>query len=211
MAPSTCTGTYSLASPRVYPRCTALGVLMNRRADHDQAVFLLKQAVAIHPGDPALHVELGEAYRNLQVYQDAIGCCLIGLRLHPVYPKGWNTLGLASLEAAIWTEPSRSFSRRSLAARVFMRAMRTRGWSSRSLAGWKTRPSTSCEQRNCHSVSQRTAQDPLLPRLGTGAGRHPPQVRGSGVSRPLRRRCRTRRRRFAAPARAHRGGAGLGT
>jgi tetratricopeptide (TPR) repeat protein len=75
----------------------SLGVLMNRREDYDQAAPLLEQAVAIHPSDPALHVELGEAYRSLGAYQDAIGCCLIGLRLRPIYPEGWNTLGLALL------------------------------------------------------------------------------------------------------------------
>jgi tetratricopeptide (TPR) repeat protein len=73
----------------------SLGASMNRRGDYDQAASLLEQAVAIRPSDPALHVELGEAYRNLGAYQDAIGCCLIGLRLRPIYPEGWNTLGLA--------------------------------------------------------------------------------------------------------------------
>jgi tetratricopeptide (TPR) repeat protein len=83
--------------PKSLSALHALGVLMNRRADHDQAVSLLEQAVAIHPSNAALHVELGEAYRNLEASQDSIGCCLIGLRLRPVYPEGWNTLGLALL------------------------------------------------------------------------------------------------------------------
>jgi tetratricopeptide (TPR) repeat protein len=77
------------------PALHALGVLMNRRADYSHAAAVLERALAVHPSDPALHVELGESYRNLGAYQEAIGCCLIGLKLRPKYPEGWNTLGLA--------------------------------------------------------------------------------------------------------------------
>ena len=55
-----------------------LGVLMIRRSDFGRSAELLEQALASHPSDPACHVDLGEAYRNLGKYQDAAGCCLIG-------------------------------------------------------------------------------------------------------------------------------------
>lgn len=69
--------------------------MLNQRGDFVRATTLLEQVVAARPGDPAFHVELGESYRNLGAFRDAIGSCLIGLRLRQDYPEGWNTLGLA--------------------------------------------------------------------------------------------------------------------
>ena len=72
-----------------------IGVLMNRREEFSRAAEWLERAVAAGPNDPVRHVDLGESYRNLGQYREAIGCCLTALRLRPDYPEGLNTLGLA--------------------------------------------------------------------------------------------------------------------
>jgi tetratricopeptide (TPR) repeat protein len=72
-----------------------IGVLMNRREEFSRAAEWLERAVAAGPNDPVRHVDLGESYRNLGQYRDAIGCCLTALKLRPDYPEGLNTLGLA--------------------------------------------------------------------------------------------------------------------
>jgi tetratricopeptide (TPR) repeat protein len=73
----------------------ALGVLLNGRRDFARAATLLERATVLHPTEPTWHVDLGESYRNLSMYQEAIGSCLMALRLRPEYPEGLNTLGLA--------------------------------------------------------------------------------------------------------------------
>jgi tetratricopeptide (TPR) repeat protein len=81
--------------PTHAPSLHALGALLNRRQEFARAVSLLERAVVLRPGEPAWHVDLGEGYRNMGLYRDAVGCCATGLKLRPEYPEGWNTLGLA--------------------------------------------------------------------------------------------------------------------
>lgn len=70
-----------------------LGLLMNRQGEFSRAAECLERAVVAVPNDPVRHVDLGESYRNLGRYLDAIGCCVTALKLRPDYPEGLNTLG----------------------------------------------------------------------------------------------------------------------
>jgi len=80
-----------------------LGVLMIRRQKFGSAAELLEQALAVRPSDPACHVDLGEAYRNLGRYRDAAGCCLTAIKLKPKNPEAtftWSLNGNTNLGPA---------------------------------------------------------------------------------------------------------------
>ncbi len=85
--------------PRHAVTLHALGTLLIRRANFSRAASLLEQAVVLCPGEATWHIDLGESYRNLGMLRDAVGCCLVGLRIRPEYPEGMNTLGLAFRES----------------------------------------------------------------------------------------------------------------
>ena len=81
--------------PEYAPALFALGVRHNQNDHHRQAADLLERALMYQSDDAAIHNELAESFRHLGDYRGAVGCCLIALRLRPVYPEAHNTLGLS--------------------------------------------------------------------------------------------------------------------
>jgi tetratricopeptide (TPR) repeat protein len=72
----------------------AEGVECLQGGEYARAVESLTRAVALRPSQPAFHVDLGEAYRNLGECVRAAGCCRTALKLRPDFPEALNTLGL---------------------------------------------------------------------------------------------------------------------
>ncbi|HLJ97826.1 MAG TPA: tetratricopeptide repeat protein [Gemmataceae bacterium] len=72
-----------------------LGVLRHQQGDHEKAVELIRQAIALRPSVPAFHANLAEAFRALGQFERAAGSCRMALRLWPDYPEALGNLALA--------------------------------------------------------------------------------------------------------------------
>ncbi len=72
----------------------------------DEAERKLYRALALEPASAAVHLHLGNLFRQLGRHDTALNCCLEAVRLAPDLPQGHNNLGnayqdLGQLEAAI--------------------------------------------------------------------------------------------------------------
>ena len=72
-----------------------LGVLMHQKGDHRRSVELIRQAIALDQSKAAFHANLAEAYRALNLFEQAADCCHAALRLDPSSSGAANNLGLA--------------------------------------------------------------------------------------------------------------------
>ena len=106
---------------RRYPRNAAavhvLGVIAHQEGQPDLAVDLMSKSIAENRTIPVFHGHLGELYRTLGRFDEAIACCRRALELRAVYPDALNTLGAAlyakgeldaaqeSLEQAVTFQP----------------------------------------------------------------------------------------------------------
>jgi tetratricopeptide (TPR) repeat protein len=86
---------------RRYPENAAtshfLGLVVHQLGDDGRALELLEQAVELNAVVPSFHGNLGEVYRAVGRYDDAVASCRKAVELYPVYPEALNTLG-ASLK-----------------------------------------------------------------------------------------------------------------
>ena len=72
-----------------------LGLIAYHENDQVRAVGMLERAVATNSKVASFHGDLGEVYRALGRYEDAIACCRRALDLNPSYPQALNSLGIA--------------------------------------------------------------------------------------------------------------------
>ena len=83
------------SEPETATAVHARGVEHTERGEYSIAAELFGRAAALRPSVPALHIDLGEAFRNLGDGMRAAGCCRIALKLSPDDPDALNTLGLS--------------------------------------------------------------------------------------------------------------------
>ena len=75
-----------------------LGLVAHQEGDQARAVELLEKAITMNRVVPFFHGNLGEVYRALDRYTEAIASCRKAVELFPVYPEALNTLGAALFE-----------------------------------------------------------------------------------------------------------------
>ncbi len=88
-----------------------LGLMACQAGNFAEAENLLRQALASHPDDPALHNNLNLALRQLGRPAEAIACCRRAIELAPHLPQLHNNLGVALKETGAWAEAEQSFDR----------------------------------------------------------------------------------------------------
>ncbi len=72
-----------------------LGVLHHQQGNHTRAIELIGRAVAIKPNSHIYHANLAEAYRALNDFERAAGCCRAALAIWADYPEALCNLGAA--------------------------------------------------------------------------------------------------------------------
>ncbi len=72
-----------------------LGVLRHQQGQSRLAAELIGSAIALRPGAAIFRATLGEAFRALGRFDQAVGCCLAALQLGLKDPGVYNNLGLA--------------------------------------------------------------------------------------------------------------------
>ncbi len=72
-----------------------LGAIAHQEGDHNLAVELMTKAIDEDSRLHVFHGNLGEVYRALGRYDEAIACCRRALEIFAVYPEALNTLGAA--------------------------------------------------------------------------------------------------------------------
>ena len=81
------------------PQCVdalhLLGVIAHQVGQHELAVELIGRAAALAPDTPAIHSNLGEAYRHLHRLDAAVANFHRALTLQPDFPDALNNLGNA--------------------------------------------------------------------------------------------------------------------
>ncbi len=90
-----------------------LGVIAHQEGDDDLAVELMSKAIAEDSRLHIFHGNLGEVYRTLGRYDEAIACCRRALEIFGVYPEAHNTLG-AALHATGELEEAETILRRAV-------------------------------------------------------------------------------------------------
>lgn len=75
-----------------------LGVIAHQQGDSDQAIELMTKAIEEDDGVYYFHGNLGEVYRSLGRFDEAITCCRRAIDIYGVNPDALNVLG-ASLHA----------------------------------------------------------------------------------------------------------------
>ena len=97
------------SEPETATALHARGVEHAERGEYSIAADLFGRAAAVRPSVPALHIDLGEAFRNLGDGMRAAGCCRIALNLRPDDPDALNMLGLALQQTGRREEAVESF------------------------------------------------------------------------------------------------------
>jgi tetratricopeptide (TPR) repeat protein len=77
-----------------------LGVLSNQKQDHQTAIDLIVRAVQIFPDQPIFRCNLGNAYRDSGLYEQAIACYQKALQLKPDLIETYINLGIAYQQLA---------------------------------------------------------------------------------------------------------------
>ena len=90
-----------------------LGVIAHQQGDHDLAIELMAKAIETDDRVYYFHGSLGEVYRALGRFDEAIACCRRALDIYAVYPDVLNTLG-ASLLANGELEEAETMLRRAI-------------------------------------------------------------------------------------------------
>jgi Flp pilus assembly protein TadD len=99
---------------RRYPRHPTalhlLGCIRSRRGRHDEAIRLIRRAVAIDPTVPEYHESLAQAYHRAGQGERAETECRVALRLDPALHRPHNLLGLIALDRQDLALARRCFS-----------------------------------------------------------------------------------------------------
>ena len=74
-----------------------LGIIANQMNKKDQAVLLIRQAIAVDPYPPAFHNNLGNILREQDRMEDAVAAYQEALRLQPDYADAHNNMGATLL------------------------------------------------------------------------------------------------------------------
>src|SRR6185503_810559 len=71
------------------------GVLLHQRGRHDDAIDLIRRALAQKPDSADAHCNLGMVYRTAGRIDDAIAACRRALAINPALATAHNNLGIA--------------------------------------------------------------------------------------------------------------------
>jgi hypothetical protein len=82
-------------APAHAPALHLLGVIALQCARPQEAISLIRRAVAIDPRQPGFHSNLGEAHRSLGQLTEAVACYRQALTLEPDFAEAHNNLALA--------------------------------------------------------------------------------------------------------------------
>jgi tetratricopeptide (TPR) repeat protein len=88
-----------------------LGVIAHQQGDSDKAIALMTQAIDEDDGVYYFHGNLGEVYRSLERYDEAIACCRRAIEIYGVNPDALNILGAALHAKGEFTEAEASLRR----------------------------------------------------------------------------------------------------
>ena len=77
-----------------------LGCIKRIKRDHNKGITLLVKAVSLQPNNPDVHYNLGNTFRDLRRWDDAIACYEKSLGLNPQSVEALNNLGICCLEVA---------------------------------------------------------------------------------------------------------------
>jgi Flp pilus assembly protein TadD len=97
-------------NPRHPAALHLLGCLRSRRGRHDEAICLIRRAVAIDPSVPEYHENLAQAYHRAGQGERAEIECRVALRLEPTLHRPHNLLGLIALDRQDLALARRCFS-----------------------------------------------------------------------------------------------------
>ena len=75
-----------------------LGVIAHQRGDHTRAIDHIKRALIYKTTDATIFSNLGEVYRALKEYENAIESYDQAIKLDPDYHPAWNNMGAALYE-----------------------------------------------------------------------------------------------------------------
>ena len=70
------------------------------KKDHNKAIDLLAKAVTLQPNNPDAHYNLGNIFKDLRRWDDAIACYEKSLVLNDQSVQALNNLGVCLLEVA---------------------------------------------------------------------------------------------------------------
>ena len=79
--------------PRNFDGLHLMGVLQAQQGHPKRAIEWIQKAIAIYADHPAAHANLGNAYKELQQYDQALACLQRALKLAPDYAKAHAHLG----------------------------------------------------------------------------------------------------------------------
>lgn len=77
-----------------------LGCIKRIKKDHNKAIDLLAKAVTLQPNNPDVHYNLGNIFKDLRRWDDAIACYEKSLVLNDQSVQALNNLGVCLLEVA---------------------------------------------------------------------------------------------------------------
>ena len=77
-----------------------LGCIKRIKKDHNKAIDLLAKAVTLQPNNPDAHYNLGNIFKDLRRWHDAIACYEKSLVLNDQSVQALNNLGVCLLEVA---------------------------------------------------------------------------------------------------------------
>lgn len=92
------------AEPRNSDAMHLLGLIVYQRRDHDGAVRLIQQAIAIHDSDPSYHSNLGRILGELGRTDEAVAYCRAALALNPDFDGARNNLGTILAARGNWDD-----------------------------------------------------------------------------------------------------------
>jgi tetratricopeptide (TPR) repeat protein len=79
-----------------------LGCIKRIKGDHEKGIDLLVKAVSLQPNNPDVHYNLGNIFKDLRRWNDAIACYEKSLGLNPQLVEALNNLGICFLEVAYY-------------------------------------------------------------------------------------------------------------
>ena len=95
-----------------------LGCIKRIKRDHNKGITLLVKAVSLQPNNPDVHYNLGNIFKDLRRWDDAIACYEKSLGLNPQSVEALNNLGICCLEVAHYERSEFIMKRRFTSTRI---------------------------------------------------------------------------------------------